>query len=256
MFSLEGKNAIVTGAGSGIGQAIANALVKQGAVVDILEINLDGAAETVSTIESAGGTAAAHECDVTNQAETSAVFEKIVTDRGHLDCLVNNAGVAHVGNVLDTSEEDFDRVLSVNVKGVYNCLKAGVAHMKKSGGAIVNIASTVSVMAIDDRFAYSTSKGAVLTMTYSVARDYLKQKIRCNAILPARIHTPFVDGFIKKNYPDNADEMFKKLSEAQPIGRMGKPEEVAAMAVFLCSDEASFITGCPYPVDGGTLYIR
>ena len=256
MFSLEGKNAIVTGAGSGIGQAIANALVKQGAVVDILEINLDGAAETVSTIESAGGTAAAHECDVTNQAETAAVFEKIVTDRGHLDCLVNNAGVAHVGNVLDTSEEDFDRVLSVNVKGVYNCLKAGVAHMKKSGGAIVNIASTVSVMAIDDRFAYSTSKGAVLTMTYSVARDYLKQKIRCNAILPARIHTPFVDGFIKKNYPDNADEMFKKLSEAQPIGRMGKPEEVAAMAVFLCSDEASFITGCPYPVDGGTLYIR
>ena len=128
--------------------------------------------------------------------------------------------------------------------------------MQQSGGAIVNIASTVSVMAIDDRFAYSTSKGAVLTMTYSVARDYLKQGIRCNAILPARIHTPFVDGFIKENYPNNADEMFKKLSEAQPIGRMGKPDEVAAMAVFLCSDEASFITGCPYPVDGGTLYIR
>jgi NAD(P)-dependent dehydrogenase (short-subunit alcohol dehydrogenase family) len=256
VFSLKNKNAIVTGAGSGIGKAIARALAKQGAVVDILEINLEGANKTLEAIQADGGTAAAHECDVTDQAGTAAVFKKIAENRGQLDCLVNNAGVAHVGNVLTTSEEDFDRVLNVNVKGVYNCLKAGVAHMQQSGGAIVNIASTVSVMAIDDRFAYSTSKGAVLTMTYSVARDYLKQGIRCNAILPARIHTPFVDGFIKENYPNNADEMFKKLSEAQPIGRMGKPDEVAAMAVFLCSDEASFITGCPYPVDGGTLYIR
>ena len=256
MFSLEGKNAIVTGAGSGIGQAIAKSLAAQGAVVDILEMNFEGAAETVSSIESNSGTAAAHQCNVTNHAETAEVFDKIVTERGTLDCLINNAGVAHVGNVLNTSEEDFDRVLSVNVKGVYNCLKAGVAHMTERGGTIVNIASTVSVMAIDDRFAYAASKGAVLTMTYSVARDYLQNGIRCNAILPARIHTPFVDGFIQKNYPDNVEEMFKKLSEAQPVGRMGKPEEVAAMAVFLCSDEASFITGVGYPVDGGTIHIR
>ena len=167
-----------------------------------------------------------------------------------LDC-ADNAGIAHVGNVLNTSED-----IRPRDERVYNCLKAGVSHMTGSGGAIVNIASTVSVMAINDRFAYSTSKGAVLAMTYSVAKDYLEQNIRCNAILPARIHTPFVDGFIAKNYPDNSDEMFQKLSEAQPCGRMGKPEEVAATAVFLCSDEASFITGCPYPVDGGTLYIR
>ena len=256
MFSLKGKNAIVTGAGSGIGQAIAKVLAEQGAVVDILEVDMDGAAETVSAIETEGGTATAHECDVTNQAATLSVFEEIVDKRGSLDGLVNNAGIAHVGNVLTTTEEDYDRVMSVNAKGVYNCLKAGVIHMQATGGAIVNIASTVSVMAINDRFTYSTSKGAVLAMTYSVAKDFLEQNIRCNAILPGRIHTPFVDGFIAKNYPGREEEMFKKLSEYQPCGRMGKPEEVAAMAVFLCSDEASFITGVGYPVDGGTIHIR
>jgi 2-keto-3-deoxy-L-fuconate dehydrogenase len=256
VFSLKDKNAIVTGGGSGIGLAISKAFAKQGACVDILEVDAEAGMAAVQAITDAGGVVATHECDVTNQAEVKATFDAIVAERGRLDCLINNAGIAHVGNVLTTTEADFDRVLSVNVKGVYNCLQAGVGHMQSTGGAIVNIASTVSVMAIDDRFAYSASKGAVLAMTYAVARDFLKAKIRCNAILPARIHTPFVDGFIAKNYPDNADEMFKKLSEAQPIGRMGQPDEVAAMAVFLCSDEASFITGCPYPVDGGTLNIR
>ena len=255
MFSLEGKNAIVTGGGSGIGLGISKTFAQQGAHVDILEINIDAGESAAKDITEAGGSATSHACNVSNQSEVKAVFESIA-GKHSIDCLINNAGIAHVGNVLDTTEEDFDHVLSVNVKGVYNCLKAGVCHMKVKGGSIVNIASTVSVMAIDDRFAYSTSKGAVLSMTYAVARDFIKDKIRCNAILPARIHTPFVDGFIQKNYPDNVEEMFKKLSDAQPIGRMGKPEEVAAMAVFLCSDEASFITGCPYPVDGGTLYIR
>ena len=255
MFSLEGKNAVVTGGGSGIGLAISKAFAQQGAHVNILEVNSEAGEAAAQEINEAGGAATARTGDVTDQAGVKAVFDTIAAD-APIDCLINNAGIAHVGNVLNTSEEDFDRVLGVNVKGVYNCLQAGVSHMKGRGGSIVNIASTVSVMAIDDRFAYSTSKGAVLSMTYAVARDFLNDKIRCNAILPARIHTPFVDGFIKKNYPDNIDEMFEKLSDAQPIGRMGKPEEVAAMAVFLCSDEASFITGCPYPVDGGTLYIR
>jgi len=256
VFSLKSKNAIVTGGGSGIGLAISKMFAKQGACVDILEVNAEVGEAAVQAITNAGGVVAVHHCDVSNQIEVKTTFDAIVSERGRLDCLINNAGIAHVGNVLTTSEADFDRVLSVNVKGVYNCLQAGVGHMQSTGGAIVNIASTVSVMAIDDRFAYSASKGAVLAMTYAVARDFMQAKIRCNAILPARIHTPFVDGFIAKNYPDNVEEMFKKLSEAQPIGRMGQPEEVAAMAVFLCSDEASFITGCPYPVDGGTLNIR
>ena len=257
MFRLEGKSAVVTGAGSGIGRAIALALAKQGAFVDVLEIDDEAAGETVGQIRAAGGQAEATACDVADHDQVLDVFDKLGSDRGGLDCLVNNAGIAHVGNITDTSEVDFDRVMSVNLKGVFNCLKGGVRQMLNSGGgSIVNIASTVATMAIHDRLAYGTSKGGVLAMTYSVAKDHLHDNIRCNAILPGRIHTPFVDGFIAKNYPDNQAEMFKKLSEYQPIGRMGKPEEVAAAAVFLCSDEASFITGAPFPVDGGTLYVR
>ena len=257
MFSLAGKTAIVTGAGSGIGQAIAFALAKQGAFVDVLEIDDDAAGETLGQIRSAGGQAEATACDVSDHGQVQEVFEQLGHDRSGLDCLINNAGIAHVGNITNTSEVDFDRVMSVNLKGVFNCLKGGVKLMLESGGgSIVNIASTVATMAINDRLAYSTSKGGVLAMTYSVAKDHLHDNIRCNAILPGRIHTPFVDGFIAKNYPNNQEEMFRKLSEYQPIGRMGTPEEVAAMAVFLCSDEASFITGAPFPVDGGTLYVR
>ena len=257
MFSLKGKSAVVTGAGSGIGQAIALALAKQGAFVDVLEIDGQAAGETVEQIRSAGGQAESTQCDVTDHGQIQDVFDALGQARGGLDCLVNNAGIAHVGNITDTSEADFDRVMSVNLKGVFNCLKGGVRQMLKSeGGSIVNIASTVATMAINDRLAYSTSKGGVLAMTYSVAKDHLHDNIRCNAIQPGRIHTPFVDGFIAENYPDNQKEMFRKLSDYQPVGRMGKPEEVAAMAVFLCSDEASFITGCPFPVDGGTLYVR
>ena len=257
MFSLKGKSAVVTGAGSGIGQAIALALAKQGAFVDVLEIDGQAAGETVEQIRSAGGQAEATQCDVADHSQVQDVFDALGQARGGLDCLVNNAGIAHVGNIIDTSEADFDRVMSVNLKGVFNCLKGGVRQMLKSeGGSIVNIASTVATMAINDRLAYSTSKGGVLAMTYSVAKDHLHDNIRCNAIQPGRIHTPFVDGFIAENYPDNQKEMFRKLSDYQPVGRMGKPEEVAAMAVFLCSDEASFITGTPFPVDGGTLYVR
>ena len=257
MFSLMGKTAVVTGAGSGIGQAIAIALARQGAFVNVLDVNDHTAEETVEQIRSTGYQAEGIKCDVSNHVQVQEIFNKLGRDRDGLDCLVNNAGIAHVGNITTTSDEDFDRVMSVNLKGVFNCLKGGVRQMLNSGGgAIVNIASTVATMAINDRLAYSTSKGGVLAMTYSVAKDHLNDSIRCNAILPGRIHAPFVDGFIAENYPNNQAEMFKNVEDYQPVGRRGKPEEVAAMAVFLCSDEAPFITGCPSPVDGGTLYVR
>lgn len=257
MFSLSGKSTVVTGAGSGIGKAIALAFAKQGAHVAVFDVNGDAAEAVVLEISSTGGFAEAQVCDITDGKKTEEAIETAYARLGRLDILVNNAGIAHVGNALNTSEEDLDRIYRVNVKGVANCLKAGLAKMVPQGrGVVLNMCSVAAQMGIADRFAYSMSKGAVLAMTYSVAQDYLKQNIRCNALCPGRIHTPFVDGFIKKNYPDRIPEMFEKLSKTQPIGRMGTPEEIAAAAVFLCSDEASFITGCAYPVDGGTMYLR
>lgn len=257
MFSLSGKTAVITGAGSGIGEAIARTFAKQGAHVEILDVDEAGAARVTSGIIESGGSAAWMTCDVSDVASASAAIEQVWQKRQKLDILVNNAGIAHVGNVLNTTEADLDRIYRVNVKGVANCLRAGVEKMvAQGGGVILNMCSIAAQMAVADRFAYSMSKGAVLTMTYSVAQDYLKHDIRCNALCPGRIHTPFVDGFIKKNYPNNVEEMFEKLSKTQPIGRMGTPDEIAAAAVFLCSDEASFITGVAYPVDGGSLYLR
>lgn len=248
MFSLQNKTAIVTGGGSGIGQAISILFAEAGAVVHIIELNKAAAEETMQAIQKKGGQAEAHECDVSNQKHVDALFAKFDT----VDILVNNAGVAHVGNAEGTAEEDFDRIFRVNVKGVYNCIHAALPKMKtQKGGVILNMSSVAAQVGIPDRFAYSMSKGAVHAMSLSVAKDYLKEGIRCNTISPARVHTPFVDGFLKKNYAGKEEEMFQKLSQTQPIGRMGKPEEVAALALFLCSDEAGFITGCDYPVDGG-----
>ncbi len=248
MFTLLNKHAVVTGAGSGIGKAVALLLAKQGATVYVADINLDQTGEVVKEIETAGGKAVAKVTDVSNQQLVDAVFAGLPK----LDILVNSAGVSHIGTVESTSEEDMDRLYKVNVKGVYNCLRAGMPLLKKGeGGVIVNMCSIAATVGIPDRFAYSMTKGAVYSMTLSVAKDYLKDKIRCNCISPARVHTPFVDGFLKKNYPGKEQEMFEKLSKTQPIGRMAKPEEIAGLILYLCSDEASFITGCDYPIDGG-----
>ena len=190
-------------------------------------------------------------CDVSDQAKVQNVFQSIVKDHP-VDILVNNAGIANIGKVENTTEDDLDRVYAVNIKGVYNCLHACISIMKSNGGGVIlNMASIAASAGLPDRFAYSMSKGAVVSMTLSVAQDYLVDNIRCNSISPARIHTPFVDGFISKNYPGKEKEMFEELSKTQPIGRMGKPEEVASLALFLCSDEAAFITGVDYPIDGG-----
>jgi 2-keto-3-deoxy-L-fuconate dehydrogenase len=254
MASFVGRTAIVTGGGSGIGQAIATLFGVRGAQVAILD--LASADATVSAIVDAGGTAVHVPCDVSRQDEVARAFGEVGERFGTPHILVNSAGVAHVGTVEQTTEADLDRIYAVNVKGVYNCLKLGVAAMKERGGVILNVASVAATVGIADRFAYSMSKGAVLTMTLSVARDYVHQKIRCNCISPARVHTPFVDGFLARNYPGREAEVFDQLAKTQPIGRMGKPSEIAELALFLCSDAASFITGSNYPIDGGFLTLK
>jgi 2-keto-3-deoxy-L-fuconate dehydrogenase len=251
---LTGRTAIVTGGGSGIGQAIATLFGARGARVGILD--LAAADATVAAIAERGGAAVHVQCDVSRQDDVTRAFEEVERRFGPIDVLVNSAGVAHVGTVEQTSEADLDRIYAVNVKGVYNCLKLGVMSMKERGGVILNVASVASTVGIADRFAYSMSKGAVLTMTLSVARDYIHQNIRCNCISPARVHTPFVDGFLARNYPGREAEVFDQLAKTQPIGRMGKPSEIAELALFLCSDAASFITGSNYPIDGGFLTLK
>lgn len=253
MFRLDNKIALITGGGSGIGRAISELFARQGATVHIIDLDVENGQAAVESIVSEGGIAFSHVCNVTSQKEILALFERL----GKLDILVNNAGIAHVGKADTTSEEDFDRVMNVNVKGVYNCTYAAIPMFKNSGkGVIVNMGSVAGYVGLTDRFVYTTTKGAVMAMTMSVARDYLHDNIRCNSISPARVHTPFVDGFLKKNYPGREEEMFEKLSKSQPIGRMGSPAEIAYLALYLCSDEASFITGCDYPIDGGFIKLN
>lgn len=249
MFSLKDKVAVITGGGSGIGKATALLFAAQGANVHIIDLNEQEGGATAAEINSTGGAAAFHAGNVSIQQDIIRLFEGI----GRVHILVNSAGVSHIGNAENTSEQDFDRLFNINVKGVYNCIHAALPFMKNEGkGVILNLASLANNVGLADRFAYSMSKGAVYAMTLSVARDFVGAGIRCNCISPARVHTPFVDGFLKKNYPGREDEMYEKLSRSQPIGRMGKPEEIAYLILYLCSDEASFITGCDYPIDGGS----
>lgn len=257
MFKLDKKTAIITGGGSGIGKAIAELFAGQGATVFILELNAETANQTLQQIQSKGAKAFSFSCNVSDQGMVKDIIQKILQQTGRIDILVNSAGIAHVGKLENTAEADLERVFQVNVKGVYNTMFSVIDQMKKQGGGVIlNLASVASSVGIADRFAYSMSKGAVLTMTYSVAKDYLTDNIRCNCISPARVHTSFVDGFLKANYPGKEAEMFEKLSKTQPIGRMGKPEEIAALALYLCSEEASFVTGTNYPIDGGFLTLN
>ncbi len=248
MFLLTNKIAVVTGGGSGIGKEVCLVLAKQGAKVYVLDLNKEQGEATVQEIEKNGGQAKAVAIDVTDQAAMKKTYVEI----GSIHIMVNCAGISHIGNAINTSQEDFEKIFNVNVKGVYNSLHAGIPVMQKSGGGvIVNISSVVAKVGISDRFAYGMSKGAVHAMTLSVAKDFIKEGIRCNSISPGRVHTPFVDGFLKKNYPGKETEMFEKLSKTQPIGRMGKPIEIAHQVLYLCSDEAGFITGSDYCIDGG-----
>lgn len=252
MFRLDQQIAVITGAASGIGRAVAGLFVRQGAEVHLLDMNRESLGIAQEEI-SADGKATAHVVDVTDQLAVTSLMKKI----GRIDILVNCAGISHIGKADNTSEEDFDRIFQVNVKGIYNCLHAVLPIMtEQAAGVILNMASIANHVGLQDRFAYSMSKGAVMGMTLSVARDYLGKGIRCNAISPARVHTSFVDNFLKKNYPGQEEEMFKKLSASQPIGRMASPDEVAHLVLYLCSKESSFITGCDYPFDGGFINLN
>jgi 2-keto-3-deoxy-L-fuconate dehydrogenase len=255
MFSLKNKTAIVTGGGSGIGSAICSLFAEHGAKIYLFDIDEAGSAETIEKIRKDGGVVEFFHCAVDNESQVEDAV-RIVIDKQVPDILVNNAGIAHVGNAEKTSGADFEKLFSVNVKGVFHLLKACIPHMKATGGVILNMSSIAARVGLSDRFAYSMTKGAVTAMTLSVAKDYIRYNIRCNSISPARVHTPFVDRFIAKNYPGLEAEMFSKLSLSQPVGRMAKPGEVAALALYLCSEEASFITGMDYPIDGGFINLN
>jgi NAD(P)-dependent dehydrogenase (short-subunit alcohol dehydrogenase family) len=252
MFRLDKKVALVTGGGSGIGKAIAETLSTNGAIVYVLDVEEKNGTHTAEQLQQQGHQAHFLKCDVSDQALVKKIFRQIFEKENRLDILINNAGISHIGIAENTSEEDFDRIFNINVKGVYNCLHSALPYMKDSGGgSIINLSSIAALVGLPDRFAYSMSKGAVSSMTLSVARDYIEYNIRCNGIAPGRVHTPFVDGFLTKNYPGKEQEMFDKLAKTQPLGRMGNPEEIAKLVLYLSSDDAAFITGSIYPIDGG-----
>ncbi len=253
---LAGKLAAVTGGASGIGRAIAELYAAEGAKVLIIDVNAVNGKAAVKAIKAAGGQAEFHQTDITNLAAVEKLFKSAAKKHGSFDILTNSAGIAAIGNVEVCTTEDLDRVYAVNIKGSFNTMKAAVPLMKNKSGVIVNLASIASRVGIPDRMAYSMSKGAMLTMTYAVATDYVRQGIRCNAIAPARVHTPFVDGFLAKNYPGKEQEMFEKLSATQPIGRMAQPVEIAKLALFLASDDSAFMTGTCVDIDGGFAHCK
>ncbi len=253
IFSLENKVAVVTGGASGIGLSITKLFAQQGAKIHVLELSTEVASKQIKDAIRDSQNVSIHACDVSNLAQV----EDVINNIKNIDILVNNAGISHVGNAENTNELDFDRIINVNVKGVYHCVHATLPLMKANGGGVIlNMASVASSVGISDRFAYSMSKGAVRSMTQSIAKDFLKDNIRCNCISPARVHTPFVDGFIAKNFEGKEQETFEKLSKSQPIGRMGTPDEIAYLALYLCSAESGFVTGCDYPIDGGFIYLN
>jgi NAD(P)-dependent dehydrogenase (short-subunit alcohol dehydrogenase family) len=254
MFRLDGKVALVTGAGSGIGEAIARLFASQGATVLVADVRSDAAEAVSAAIREADGIAHAWQLDVADEAQVTARFQEVRGTYGRFDILVNNAGVSHVGNLLETTVEEWDRVMRVNALGVFLCAREAVRQMlaqEPAGGVIVNMASAAGMIGIERRFPYSTSKGAVISMTRSIAIDYVNQGIRCNAICPGTVQTPFVEGYLARNFAGHEEEVRQQLHARQPLGRMGQPDEIAAAALYLAADESSFVTGSLLVIDGG-----
>ena len=250
MFSLSGKTALVTGAGSGIGAAIASTLARAGAHVIVADLQETGGAATVSAIVAAGGSAEFLRLDVTSEATCTAAAADIVARRGALDILVNNAGIGHVGTLLTTTIADLDRVMNVNLRGVFLVTRAFLPAMISAGrGSVINIASAAGLEGLQDRLAYATSKHAVVGFTRCVALDHARTGVRVNCICPGRVETPFVKSRLAE-YPD-PEVAYREMCSTQANGRMGRPDEVASMALYLASDESSFVSGAALTIDGG-----
>ena len=250
MFDLAGKFALVTGAGSGIGEAIARTFARAHAHVFVTDRDEAKAETTTAAIVKEGGTARAWGLDVRDVQACARVAGEVHALAGRLDVLVNNAGVGHVGTMLQTAGEDLDRLYAVNVRGVFNVTKAFLPGMvERRAGVIINMASVGGVVGIRDRLAYCATKFAVVGITKAMAFDHASDGIRVNCICPARVETPFVAARLRE-YPDPR-RAYEEMSSSQSLGRMGRPEEIAAAALYLASDEAAFVTGSALMIDGG-----
>lgn len=251
---MKNKTILITGGASGIGLALVEKFTTEGSKVYFIDSNGLLGKQVEKEFQEKGKSVTFLEVDIREESQVQHAIQSIPSK---LDVLINNAGISHIGNLASTSLADFERLFAVNVSGMFLCSQAALPKLiEEGGGSILNMCSVAATMGIPDRFAYSMTKGATLSMTLSIARDYVTQGIRCNCISPGRVHTPFVDGFLAKNYPGKEQEMFEKLAATQPIGRMGTPTEIAELAYFISSDAGKFITGSNFTIDGGFTGIK
>ena len=251
---MKNKTILITGGASGIGLALVEKFTTEGSNVYFIDSNGLLGRQVEKEFQEKGKSVTFLEVDIREESQVQLAIQSIPSK---LNVLINNAGISHIGNLASTTLADFERLFAVNVSGMFLCSQAALPKLiEEGGGSILNMCSVAATMGIPDRFAYSMTKGATLSMTLSIARDYVNQGIRCNCISPGRVHTPFVDGFLAKNYPGKEQEMFEKLAATQPIGRMGTPTEIAELAYFISSDAGKFITGSNFTIDGGFTGIK